>query len=80
LNHHITFYIVPRRKLKFLSIKRLLEEPGIRSLNVDVDVYRGVVYLTGTAKTASQKAKIISLAKSTPRVARVVDYILVMGR
>jgi hyperosmotically inducible protein len=58
---------------------KLIGEPGVRSLNVDVDVYRGVVYLTGAVKTASQKAKIISLAKSTPGIARLVDYIRVTG-
>lgn len=59
---------------------KLIGEPGIRSLNVDVDVYRNVVYLTGTVENALQKTKIIGLAKSTPGVARIVDYIKVMGR
>lgn len=58
---------------------KLIGEPGIRSLNVDVDVYRGVVHLTGLVENATQKARVIELARSTPGTVRVVDNLQVKG-
>ena len=54
---------------------KLIGEPGVRSLNIDVDVYRKVVYLVGITDTRSQKQKVVSIAGSTPGVKRVVDNI-----
>lgn len=59
---------------------KLIGEPGIRSLSVDVDVYRGVVHLTGVVESGAQKAKIFELAKSTPGLVRLVDNLSVQGR
>lgn len=71
--------VVDDKNLGVRIKSKLVGEPGIRSLSVDVDVYRGVVHLTGTVETASEKAKILELAKSTPGVVRIVDNIRVMG-
>ena len=54
---------------------RLIGEPGVRSLNIDVDVYRGVCYLVGIADTSSQKHKVVEVARSTDGVKQVVDNI-----
>lgn len=59
---------------------KLIAEPGIRSLNVDVDVYRGVVHLTGAVESAAQKEKILDLARATPGTVRIVDNLQVRGR
>ncbi|MEW6593335.1 MAG: BON domain-containing protein [Thermodesulfobacteriota bacterium] len=67
---------------KNLGVKikaKLIGEPGIRSLAVDVDVYRGVVHLTGTVESAAQKTKILELTRSTPGTVRIVDNIRVKG-
>jgi len=59
---------------------KLIGEPGIRSLSVDVDVYRGVVFLTGMVENAGQKEKVLGLARSTHGTTRTVDNLLVHGR
>lgn len=56
---------------------RLIKEPGIRSLNIDVDVNRGVVTLTGVVGFPEQKEKVIEIARSTGGTVRVVDNIKV---
>lgn len=56
---------------------KLIGEPGVRSLNIDVDVYRKVVYLVGIADNSEQKRKVLVLAKSVEGVKRVVDNIQV---
>lgn len=58
---------------------KLIAEPGIRSLSVDVDVYRGVVHLTGLVESAAQKTKILDLARSVPGTVRIVDNLQVKG-
>ena len=58
---------------------KLIAEPGIRSLNVDVDVYRGVVHLTGAVESAAQKTKVLELARSTPGTVRIVDNLQIKG-
>lgn len=54
---------------------KLAMEPGIRSLNIDVDVYNGVVTLTGLVDSGEIKAKIVEIARTTTGTVRVVDYI-----
>jgi len=51
----------------------LVAEPGIRSLNIDVDVDRGVVTLSGIVGASEQKDRIINIARTTPGTVRVVD-------
>jgi len=52
---------------------RLAGEPGIRSLNVDVDVNKGVVTLTGIVGNEDQRSRVVEIAGQTPGVLRVVD-------
>ena len=56
---------------------KLISEPGIRSLNVDVDVNKGVVTLTGIMKFKYQKDRAIEIARITPGTVNVVDNIRV---
>ena len=56
---------------------RLLSEPGIRSLNIDVDSAKGVVTLSGIVKTQVQKNRILAVAKEITGTVRVVDFIKV---
>lgn len=56
---------------------KLIAEPGIRSLNIDVDVYRGIVTLTGLVSDNSQKESAIRIAQSTEGVVDVVDNLKV---
>lgn len=52
---------------------QLMGEKGIKSLNVDVDVYNGVAILTGIVKTAEQKEQIIKIAGDTYGTVEVID-------
>ncbi len=55
----------------------LMGEPGVRSMNIDVDVFNGVVSLTGIVSTEDQKTRAVALARQTEGVVRVVDNITV---
>jgi hyperosmotically inducible protein len=56
---------------------KLIVEPEIRSLNIDVDVHRGVVTLTGMVDTGYQKNRAIEIARTTDGTVRVVDNLKV---
>lgn len=56
---------------------RLMEEPGVRSLNIDVDVYSGSANVTGTVSSQEQKKKILALIRSIDGVKGVVDNLQV---
>ncbi|MBW1982237.1 MAG: BON domain-containing protein [Deltaproteobacteria bacterium] len=56
---------------------KLIAEPGIRALNIDVDVYNGVVILTGIVDSTKQRKRAIEIARSTSGVVRIVDNIKV---
>ena len=58
---------------------RLLGEPGLRSLGIDVDVERGVVTLTGIVKNQGQKRRVLELARGASGVVRIVDFVMVQG-
>ena len=50
---------------------RLLEDPLVKGLAIDVDTRAGVVYLTGNVRTAQEKEQAIKLARETQGVADV---------
>ena len=56
---------------------KLIAEPEIRSLNIDVDVHKGIVTLTGVVGDTYQKKRAIQIAKATEGTRRVVDNIKV---
>lgn len=58
---------------------KLIKEPNIRSLNIDVDVNKGIVTLTGIVKTNELKERVIEIARSTSGTIDVVDNIKVQN-
>lgn len=59
---------------------RLLADPDVAGLRIDVDTKGKVVTLTGTVKTAAQVAEAEKLARETPGVVRVVNNLKVGAR
>jgi hyperosmotically inducible protein len=58
-----------------LDKAKLINEPGIRSLNIDVDVNKGIVILTGIVHNRNQKHRVIEIARTTSGTVKVVDII-----
>jgi hyperosmotically inducible protein len=56
---------------------KLIAEPEVRSLNIDVDVYLGVVTLTGIVSTKYQKDRAIQISRSTEGTIKVIDNLKV---
>ena len=56
---------------------KLVAEPEIRSLNIDVDVHKGIVTLTGVVGDSYQKKRAVEVAKSTSGTRKVVDNLKV---
>ncbi len=56
---------------------KLIAEPEVRSLNIDVDVYLGVVTLTGIVSTKYQKDRAIQISRSTDGAVKVIDNLKV---
>jgi osmotically-inducible protein OsmY len=56
---------------------KLIAEPEVRSLNIDVDVYLGVVTLTGIVSTKHQKDRAIQISRSTDGAVKVIDNLKV---
>lgn len=59
---------------------RLIGAKGIRSLNIDVDVHRSEVTLTGVVATDSQKERVLKIARTTEGTVKVIDNIRVKKR
>ncbi|MGD1969489.1 MAG: BON domain-containing protein [Desulfobacterales bacterium] len=56
---------------------KLIAEPEVRSLNIDVDVYLGVVTLTGVVSSKYQKDRAIEISRRTDGIIKVIDNIKV---
>lgn len=56
---------------------KLIAEPEVRSLNIDVDVYLGVVTLTGVVSSNYQRDRALELSRSTEGTVKVIDNIKV---
>ncbi|MGD9182152.1 MAG: BON domain-containing protein [Desulfobacterales bacterium] len=56
---------------------KLIAEPEVRSLNIDVDVYLGVVTLTGIVGSQYQKDRAIEISHSTDGTVKVIDNLKV---
>jgi osmotically-inducible protein OsmY len=50
---------------------------GINNLNYFVKSYQGVVYLLGTAESQQELDKVLTIARGTKGVSKVVQYIQV---
>jgi len=51
---------------------KLLEDPDVKGLQIDVDTKEGVVYLTGSVRSTAEKEKATHLARETKNVKNVV--------
>lgn len=58
---------------------RLLDDPQVKGLRIDVDTREGVVYLTGSVSSAAEKERAVQLARNTENVREVVTN-LTIGR
>jgi hyperosmotically inducible protein len=56
---------------------KLFAEPNIRSLNIDVDVERSVVTLTGKIDSVANKNRVIEIARTTEGTVKVIDNLTV---
>jgi hyperosmotically inducible periplasmic protein len=56
---------------------KLLADPQVGGLAIDVDTKDNIVTLTGTVKTAAEKAEAVRLAKTTTGVKSVVDKLTI---
>ena len=59
---------------------KLVLEPDIRSLNIDVDVHNGVVTLTGIVDSSDQRKRALEITRRTSGTVRVVDHLKVKNR
>jgi hyperosmotically inducible protein len=59
---------------------KLLADPDIGGLKIDVDTRDNVVTLTGTVNSAAEKSKALDIARKTEGVASVVDRLTVRAR
>ena len=59
---------------------KLVSDVGVTSItNISLNVTQGVVTLSGTVHSAEEKAKVVTIAKSIPKVVRVNDDLQVTG-
>jgi hyperosmotically inducible protein len=56
---------------------RLLDDPEVKGLQIDVDTRDGVVYLTGSVRSPAEMERAISLARNTENVRDVVSNITI---
>ncbi len=56
---------------------RLLDDPQVKGLQIDVDTREGVVYLTGSVRSVAEKDRAVELARSTENVRNVVTNLTV---
>jgi hyperosmotically inducible periplasmic protein len=59
---------------------KLLADPDVSGLRIDVDTREGVVTLTGSVGTQAQKTEAIRIARETDNVKNVVDRLTIEGR
>jgi osmotically-inducible protein OsmY len=59
---------------------KLVADLGVASItNISVNVTQGVVTLSGTVHSGEEKAKVVAIAKGTPKVSRVNDNLQITG-
>jgi hyperosmotically inducible protein len=58
---------------------RLLDDPDVKGSKIDVDTREGIVYLTGTVRSESEKSKAVELARNTKGVRDVQPNLDIKG-
>ncbi len=56
---------------------RLMKEPGVRSLNIDVDVNQGHVTLTGIVTSPAERDRVLNIARTCPGTVSVRDNLTI---
>ena len=56
---------------------RMLRDPEVGGLRINVDVAKGVVTLSGKVRSESERRRAVEIATSVPNVARVVADLVV---
>ena len=56
---------------------RLLDDPNVKGLRIDVDTREGVVYLTGSVRSVAEKDRAVELARNTKDVRNVVTNLTI---
>lgn len=59
---------------------RLIQAPGIRSMNIDVDVNKGVVTLTGVVASPSERDRAMAIAGRSPGTVAVTNNLTITGQ
>ncbi len=55
----------------------LMKEPGVKSLNIDVDVNQGHVTLTGIVTSSSERDRVVDIARTCPGTISVRDNLTI---
>lgn len=55
----------------------LINEKGIHSLNIDVDVQKGEVFINGIVENENQRLRVLKIAKAISGVKKVTDNLVV---
>jgi len=58
---------------------KLLDDPDVKGSKIDVDTREGIVYLTGTVRSETEKTKAVQLAKDTKGVRDVQPNLDIKG-
>ena len=56
---------------------KLITDKRVSSLNFDIDVVNGIVYLSGIASNAAEKSVVVAHAREVNYTQQVVDYIVI---
>jgi len=59
---------------------KLIAEKGVKSRNVNIETYNGVVYLLGVARDVDELRRMTYLASTTDGVKEVISYIKIADR
>jgi len=67
-------------KLIWSKLKgRLIREKGVHSMNIDVDVTKGIVTLTGVVASTIERKKALTITRTTSGVVSVTDNLIIQG-
>ncbi len=59
---------------------KLIEDPELKALSIDVDTVNGVVTLTGVVDSERQRVKVLEHAKSVSGVKKVIDNLQIKNK
>ncbi len=63
--------------IQLLVKKRLIGDPDVRGMRINVEVNRGVVGLMGEVRSEAERKRALEIASLVPNVERVVDRLYI---